>query len=82
MMRTRIDDGSGSKSDLGKGEDDGGRSESERRAQTRETRAGPPTEMAREVHVCGGGDDRAVVAQWLSGEEDEMMEGEKRGGDI
>jgi len=29
-----------------------------------------------------GGDDRVAAARWLSGEEDEMMEGEKRGGYI
>jgi len=43
-------------------------------------------ETVRELHARGGGargdDYRAAAARWLSGEEDEMMDGEKRGGDI
>ena len=82
MTRTTIYDSGGSKSNLGEGEDDGGRSGSRRRAWKGEARAGPPVDTAREVRTRGGDDDRAAAAQWLSGEEDEMMEGKKRGGDI
>jgi len=63
MTRTRIDDDGGSKSDLGEGEDDGGRSRSRCHERMGEVQARPPTKMAREVRGAGGDDDRAAVAR-------------------
>ena len=82
MMRTRIDGGGGSRLDLGDDEDNGGGSKSWCHTWTGEAQAWPPMETVREVRARGGDDDRAAAAWCLSGEEDEMMEGKKRGGDI
>jgi len=78
------DDGGSSRSDLGKGEDDGGGFGSAHRARPGEARVGPPAETAREVRVCGGG-ARDDEEQWRRGGSRRKTRddgGGKRGGSI
>ena len=82
MTRMRIDDDGGSKSDLGEGKEDGGGSRSGCCGWMGEAQARPSMKMVREVRGARGDDDRAATVRWLSGEEDEVMEGKNRGGDI